>query len=89
MTKDGIVKDVRGASEEARVRSEIRPQAKKEKKSKTEQKEAERMNYGLNDKNSKNYIADQNRRALMLRILMEQSNNFDVTTDEILEAINN
>ena len=55
----------------------------------TKQKEAENMNYGLNDKNSKNYIADQNRRALMLRILMEQSNNFDVTADEILEAINN
>lgn len=56
---------------------------------KTEQKEAKNMNYGLNDKNSKNYIADQNRRALMLRILMEQSNNFDVTADEILEVINN
>jgi hypothetical protein len=32
MTKDGIVKNVRGASEEARVRSEIRPQKKKRKK---------------------------------------------------------
>jgi hypothetical protein len=89
MTKDGIVKNVRGASEEARVRSEIRPQTKKEKKSRTEQKEAKNMNYGLNDKNSKNYIADQNRRALLLRILMEQSSNLEITADELLDAINN
>lgn len=45
--------------------------------------------YGLNDKNSKNYIADQNRRANLLRILMEQSKVLNVTPEEILEIINN
>ena len=56
---------------------------------KTKQKEAKNMNYGLNDKNSKNYIADQNRRALLLRILMEQSSNLEITADELIDAINN
>jgi DNA/RNA endonuclease YhcR with UshA esterase domain len=34
MTKHGIVKNVRGASEEAKGQSEIRPQTKKRKKRK-------------------------------------------------------
>jgi hypothetical protein len=38
MTKDGIVKDVRGASEEAKGQSEIRPQTKKERKARPNRK---------------------------------------------------
>lgn len=44
--------------------------------------------YGLNDKNSKNYIADQAKRSNLLRILITQSKVLNVTPEEILQIIN-
>lgn len=45
MTKDGIVKDVRGASEEAKGQSEIRPQTKKERKARPNRKRRKMKTY--------------------------------------------
>ena len=44
--------------------------------------------YGLNDKNSPNFVADQRERILISRLLMEQSQDFNVSIKELLEEIN-
>lgn len=44
--------------------------------------------YGLNDKNSPNFVADQKERILISRLLMEQSQDFNVSIKELIEEIN-